>query len=171
MIDRINLDILRCHTRSRVCKASEISHKVNLSVSAVIERIHRMEAAGIIRQYTVILDPKQVGNDLTALMEVSLEHPKYYDGLVEMIRQHPNVAECHYLTGEFDFLLKIITDSSASLERSIAPSRACPASRPQKPISSSNHQGRIRRAARPARIGPAADTRKKRVDISVYPLF
>ena len=117
MIDRINLYILRCLRENARCKASEISHKVNLSVSAVIERIHRMEAAGIIRQYTVILDPKQVGNDLTALMEVSLEHPKYYDGLVEMIRQHPNVAECHYLTGEFDFLLKIITDSSASLEQ------------------------------------------------------
>ena len=42
MIDRINLDILRCLRENARCKASEISHKVNLSVSAVIERIHRM---------------------------------------------------------------------------------------------------------------------------------
>ena len=101
MIDRINLDILRCLRINARCKASDISQKVNLSVSAVIERIRRMEASGIIRQYTVLIDPTQVGNDLTALMEVSLEHPKYYDDLVDMIRQHPNVAECHYLTGEF----------------------------------------------------------------------
>lgn len=117
MIDRINLDILRCLRINARCKASDISQKVNLSVSAVIERIRRMEASGIIRQYTVLIDPTQVGNDLTALMEVSLEHPKYYDDLVDMIRQHPNVAECHYLTGEFDFLLKIVTDSSSSLEQ------------------------------------------------------
>ncbi len=117
MIDRINLDILRCLRVNARCKASDISQKVNLSVSAVIERIRRMEASGIIRQYTVLIDPTQVGNDLTALMEVSLEHPKYYDDLVNMIRQHPNVAECHYLTGEFDFLLKIVTDSSSSLEQ------------------------------------------------------
>lgn len=117
MIDRINLDILRCLRANARSKASDISQKVNLSVSAVIERIRRMESAGIIRQYTVVIDPKEVGNDLTALMEISLEHPKYYDDLVEMIRQHPNVAECHYLTGEFDFLLKIITDSSDSLEQ------------------------------------------------------
>lgn len=116
-MDRINLRILHCLRENARCKASDISQKVNLSVSAVIERIRRMESAGVIQQYTVLIDPKQVGNDLTALMEVSLEHPKYYDDFVELIRQHPNVAECHYLTGEFDFLLKIITDSSDSLER------------------------------------------------------
>ena len=108
MMDRINLDILRCLRENARCKASDISQQVNLSVSAVIERIRRMEAAGVIRQYTVLIDPKQVGNDLTALMEVSLGHPMHYDDFVENIRKHPNVAECHYLTGEFDFLLKII---------------------------------------------------------------
>ena len=76
-----------------------------------------MEATGVIRQYTVLIDPKQVGNDLTALMEVSLGHPMHYDDFVDNIRKHPNVAECHYLTGEFDFLLKIITDSSDNLEQ------------------------------------------------------
>ena len=119
MMDRINLDILRCLRENARCKASDISQQVNLSVSAVIERIRRMEASGVIRQYTVLIDPKQVGNDLTALMEVSLGHPMHYDDFVENIRKHPNVAECHYLTGEFDFLLKIITDSSDNLEQII----------------------------------------------------
>ena len=117
MMDRINLDILRCLRENARCKASDISQQVNLSVSAVIERIRRMEATGVIRQYTVLIDPKQVGNDLTALMEVSLGHPMHYDDFVDHIRKHPNVAECHYLTGEFDFLLKIITDSSDNLEQ------------------------------------------------------
>ena len=90
---------------------------INLSVSSVIERIRKLESSGIIKGYTIVLDQKKLGNDITALMEVSLEHPKYYDDLVEMIRRHPNVAECHYLTGEFDFLLKIVTDSSNSLEQ------------------------------------------------------
>ena len=117
MLDRINLDILRCLRDNARCKASDISARVNLSVSAVIERIRRMEAAGVIRQYTVLLDPRQIGNDLTALMEVSLEHPKYYDSFVALVAGHDSITECHYLTGEFDFLLKIIADSSDSLER------------------------------------------------------
>ena len=53
---------------------------------------------------------------MTALMEVSLEHPKYYDEFTEMIRNNPNIVDCYYLTGEFDFILKVITDSSDSLE-------------------------------------------------------
>ncbi len=116
-MDYINLQILHCLRDNARCKASDISAKVSLSVSAVIERMRRMEASGLIQQYTVIIDPKQVGNDMTALMEVSLEHPKYYDEFADYVQHHPNVATCHYLTGEFDFLLKIITDSSDSLER------------------------------------------------------
>lgn len=117
MMDRINLDILRCLRENARCKASDISQQVNLSVSAVIERIRRMEATGVIRQYTVLVDHKQVGNDLTALMSVTLRDMSYYDDFIEQVCPLPNVAACHYLTGEYEFLIKIITDSSDNLEK------------------------------------------------------
>ena len=50
-------------------------------------------------------------NDTIALMEVSLEHPKYYDSFSDMISQTRNIASCYYISGDFDFLLKIVAPS------------------------------------------------------------
>ena len=55
--------------------ASDISKEIHLSVSTVIDRIRKMESSGVIESYTVITDEKKTGNDVTALMEISLEHP------------------------------------------------------------------------------------------------
>lgn len=63
-----------------------------------------------------MLDQKKLGNDVIALMEVSLEHPRYYDRFTELVAQNPNIVSCYYMTGDYDFMLKIITDSSDSLE-------------------------------------------------------
>ncbi len=117
MLDRIDLEILRILKENARTRASAISAKVNLSVSAVIERIRRLEEAHTVRAFTIAVDQKQLGLDLTALMEVSLEHPKYFDAFCEMIQANPYIVACYYLTGEFDFMLKIYTDSSDSLER------------------------------------------------------
>ena len=76
-----------------------------------------MEKDGIIEGYTVVLDQKKLGNDMTALMEVSLEHPRYFDSFTAMVQANENVISCDYLTGDFDFMLKVLTDSSESLER------------------------------------------------------
>ena len=74
-MDRIDIRILNCLKKNSRENASVIGEKVNMSVSAVIERIRKLENAGIIRQYTVVLDPKQIGKDLSALISVGIEHP------------------------------------------------------------------------------------------------
>ncbi|MEI3520626.1 MAG: winged helix-turn-helix transcriptional regulator [Anaerosacchariphilus sp.] len=76
-MDNIDLSILKCLKDNSRQTASTISQTINLSVSAVIERIRKMEAKGVIQQYTVVLDEKQLGNDLTVFISVRLEHPKY----------------------------------------------------------------------------------------------
>ena len=115
-MDYIDYKILKELKANAREKASVISEKIGLSVSTVIDRIRKMEDSGIISGYTVEINQKKTGNDMTALMEVSLEHPKYYDEFTEMIRNNSNIVDCYYLTGEFDFILKVITDSSDSLE-------------------------------------------------------
>ncbi len=97
--------------------ASEIGKKIHLSVSAVLDRIKKMEESGLIKGYTVVVDAKTMGNDVTALMEISLEHPRYHDDFIEVIMQHPNILDCYYLTGDYDFVLKISCASSDELER------------------------------------------------------
>ena len=105
-MDNIDLSILKCLKDNSRQTASTISQTINLSVSAVIERIRKMEAKGVIQQYTVVLDEKQLGNDLTVFISVRLE----------AAYAHNNVAECYYIAGDVDYLLKIVTDSSKSLE-------------------------------------------------------
>ncbi len=115
-MDAIDYKILHCLKENARQKASAIGDEINLSVSAVLERIRKMEKCGLIEGYTVMLDQKQLGNDMTALMEVSLEHPKFYDAFTAMVRDNENIVSCDYLTGDFDFILKILTDTSESLE-------------------------------------------------------
>ncbi len=115
-MDVIDYKILHCLKENARQKASTIGEEINLSVSAVLERIRKMERCGLIEGYTVVLDQKQLGNDMTALMEVSLEHPRYYDSFTEMVKENENIISCDYLTGDFDFILKILTDTSESLE-------------------------------------------------------
>ncbi len=113
-LDSRILKFLKDNSRMRV---SAISQKVNLSVTAVIDRIKKLESAGIIKQYTVVIDPEKIGKDITAFISVSLEHPKFNNDFIEMMAQNSEVLECHYITGDYDFLLKVITGGSGSLEK------------------------------------------------------
>ena len=116
-MDSMDRSILKCLSENSRQSATEISQTVHLSVAAVIERIRKLERNGIIRQYTVVADQHKIGNDVTALMEVSLEHPKYYDEFTKVMHDNPSIVACDYLTGDYDFMLKIQTKSSETLEQ------------------------------------------------------
>ena len=113
ILDYKILSLLKTNARE---KASAISREIHLSVSSVIERIHKLETSGIIQFYTIITDEAAIGNDLTALMEISLEHPRFTENFVQYIKSNPNIVSCYYLTGEFDYMLKICCHSSKELE-------------------------------------------------------
>ena len=72
-MDAIDYKILKILQKNARETASNISKEIHLSVSAVIERIRKMEETGVIKEYTIIVDEKKTGNEMTALMEVSLE--------------------------------------------------------------------------------------------------
>ncbi len=115
-MDDIDRKILCCLKENARVKASVISEQISLSVSSVIERIRKLEQGGVITGYTVLLNQKELGNEMVALMEVRLEHPKYYDAFTQMVKDTPHIVSCYYLTGDFDFMLKIFTDSADGLE-------------------------------------------------------
>lgn len=116
-MDAIDIKILNCLKANSRENASTIGEKVNMSVSAVIERIKKMESSGIIKQYTVILDSKTVGKTVLAFISVGIEHPKYNQNFTDFVKQHSEILECNYITGDFDFLLKVNTGSTQQLER------------------------------------------------------
>ena len=106
-MDNIDYKILRCLKDNARLTASAISEEINLSVSAVIERIRKMESSGVIKGYTI---------EMVAIMEVRLKHPKYYDEFAQLIQTNDSIVACFYMTGDFDFILKIVTDSAAGLD-------------------------------------------------------
>jgi len=116
-MDKMDYKILKCLKSNARNKASDISKEIHLSISAVIERIHKMEKNNVIKNYTIIVDQKKLENDVSALMEVSLEHPKFYDTFTLAIKGNDNIVSCYYLTGDYDFMLKIICQSSDHLEK------------------------------------------------------
>ncbi|MBQ8250137.1 MAG: Lrp/AsnC family transcriptional regulator [Clostridia bacterium] len=115
-MDSIDYEILVCLKENSRENATNIGAKINLSTSAVIERIKKMEASGLIEQYTTIISQNTLGRDLSAFIYVSLEHPKYYDEFVKRINENDSIAECYYIAGDFDFILKVVTKSGSGLE-------------------------------------------------------
>ena len=115
-MDALDRKILACLKENARSNATEIGSRINLSTSAVIERIRKLETAGVIRQYTVILDP-QLEQSLTAYIYVRLDHPKFYEGFVEAVNAHSSVSECYYIAGDFDFILKVAAMGGMTLER------------------------------------------------------
>lgn len=90
-MDNVDLKILKCLKQNARLTASSISEDIGLSVSAVIERIRKMETSGLIKGYTIDIDQEILGNKMVALMDVSLKHPDDYEGFVEIVHANNNI--------------------------------------------------------------------------------
>ena len=115
-MDKIDITILKLLQKNARITASEISKEVKLSIPALSERLKKLESSGIIEQYTTIINPRKLKKDLTALMFISLERPKFTEKFIEFVQSENEILECHYLAGDFDYILKIITENTFTLE-------------------------------------------------------
>ncbi|MBR4768167.1 MAG: Lrp/AsnC family transcriptional regulator [Lachnospiraceae bacterium] len=116
-MDQTDIKIVNALTENARVSASDLSERVNLSVSAVIERIKKLENSGFIQNYTTILDVQQIGLDVTAFICVLMDHPRYNEGFIRFTNSSPAIVECDYIAGDYDYLVKVRTDSTVSLER------------------------------------------------------
>ena len=116
-MDHIDSKILRCLTKDARMNASQISQRVNLSISAVIERMKKMEASGLIRGYTAVIDEKMAGFNVQAMISIRLEHPKYNQEFNRQMCNHDRVMECFYITGDFDYIARIGVSSTEELTK------------------------------------------------------
>ena len=103
-IDRKILSLLQVNAKISQAKMAEA---VGLTAPSVHERIRKMERGGYIRGYVALLDERKLGHDVTAFVEVFIEHPRYEAGFIESVRDLDEVLECHHITGEFSLLLKV----------------------------------------------------------------
>lgn len=110
--DRHILEVLQVDAKT---SQAEIARRVGLSPASVNERIHKLEQRGVIRKYVALLDDRKAGNDITAFIEVFIEHPRHEETFVRLTRELAEVQECHYVTGEFSCLLKVKVPDRISL--------------------------------------------------------
>lgn len=113
IIDVKILEVLQGNSRVSI---SELSKKVNLSLSAVSERLKKLESSNVIEKYTVILNSQALDKELSVIMNISLENPHLTSDFLEFVRAEDEILECHYVTGEYDYVLKITTRNTATLE-------------------------------------------------------
>jgi DNA-binding Lrp family transcriptional regulator len=109
-MDATDVTILKLLQANSRLTYKEIADKINLTQTPVFDRIKRMEASGVIDKYVTILNRKKVGNSLTVFNQVTmtkqtLEISQKFD---EAVASLPEVVECHFVSGGFDYLLKII---------------------------------------------------------------
>lgn len=115
-LDRTDRRILALVQRDASLAQSEIAKRVGLSTAAVHERVKKLEAAGVIRRWTAVVDPAAVGAQVTAFVEVFFEHPRFEKGFLERVRKLDPVQECHHITGEFSLLLKVRVSDMHALQ-------------------------------------------------------
>lgn len=117
-LDSFDLAILRILQKNNQTPQREIGEAVNLSAPSVQRRIRRMETDRVIRAQVAQIAPEAVGLPLTIIVQVELvsETPDAIDAVKERFRAAPEVQQCHYVTGEADFILVVIVASMAAYE-------------------------------------------------------
>ena len=95
-----------------------IADRVGLSASPCLRRIRQMEDAGIIAAYSAVVDQKAVGLPVSVFISIKLERQRAeeLDRFGEAIAAWPEVMECYLMTGQFDFLLRVVCADLAAYE-------------------------------------------------------
>jgi len=108
-MDRIDKDILRLLQEDAKRNTKEISNLIGLSVTPTYERIKKLEQSKVIKSYVALLDKRKIDKNVIAYCQITLaKHQKELinNFKVEMLAL-PEVMECHHVSGNYDFLLKV----------------------------------------------------------------
>ena len=112
-LDEKDFAILRLLQTNARLTVREIAAKIHLSATPVHERIKRMEATGVIKQYATLLDHRKVKKSIMVICYVSLKEHSHKIGttFIEAVTGFKEVLECYNISGQFDFMLKIVAES------------------------------------------------------------
>jgi len=112
-VDPIDIKILFYLQSQARISMTELGRHVGLSQPAVTERVKRLEEKGVIEQYRTIISPEKIGKHTTAYF---LFQTRDCTAFLDFCRTSPEVIECHRISGEHNYLLKVMTDSMHALE-------------------------------------------------------
>jgi Lrp/AsnC family leucine-responsive transcriptional regulator len=97
----------------------ELATRINLSESACLRRVRNLEELGVISGYAMLVDQRQVGYPSTVFVQISLDRQQREDleNFERAVSRVPEVMECYLMTGEADFLLRVVASDAADFEQ------------------------------------------------------
>ena len=109
-LDKIDQNLLELLQSNSKRTNKDLAHKLNLSMTAVFERIRKLERTGVISKYVALVAPEQVEKSFMALCQIKLvQHTKINVVHFEsQVKQLPEVLECFHVSGEYDYILKVL---------------------------------------------------------------
>ena len=123
LLDAVNVRLLRELQENPRLSMSALARRVNMSAPAVTERVKRLEDAGVIAGFRMEIDPNALGLPLTVYVRIR-PAPGQLPKVTELAERTPEVVECHRITGEDCFLLKVhaprVDDLEEILDRFLA---------------------------------------------------
>lgn len=120
-LDEVDVQLLSLLQNNGRISNADLAKSVGLSPPSVLQRVRALEKAGLIRGYFAVLDAERLGLKITALamITLSLHQEQPIERFRKSIQEIPEVLECYHVSGEFDFLLKIVVKDIRSYEQLI----------------------------------------------------
>ncbi|MBO6879139.1 Lrp/AsnC family transcriptional regulator [Winogradskyella sp.] len=117
-LDKIDTQILAILQKNSNRTTKSIAVELGMTTSPVFERIKKLEKEGYIKKYVAVLDNKKIGIKLTVFIGITLQgHTRsYLEKFVTEINNFPEIVECHRVSGNFDYLLKLIVEDIEAYE-------------------------------------------------------
>lgn len=118
-LDEIDHSLLRHIQEHARISNVELADRIGLSPAPCLRRVQALERAGVIRKYVALLNPHAVGRDVTVFVQISLDLQVggRLDTFEQQIMQRPEVLECYLMTGDSDYLLRVVVPDVAAYER------------------------------------------------------
>ena len=106
-IDAIDRKILKFLIKNARMPFLEIARECGISGAAIHQRIKKLDESGVILGSRMMGDPRSLGFDVCAFIGIRLQDPTQNNTTVEQLRHIPEIVECHYVTGEYNLLIKL----------------------------------------------------------------
>ena len=117
-LDKIDTKILEILQKNSNRTTKSIATELGMTTSPIFERIKKLEKEGYIEKYVAVLNNKKIGLKLTVFIGITLQgHTRsYLEKFVKEINKFPEVIECHRVSGNFDYLLKLVVEDIEAYE-------------------------------------------------------
>lgn len=118
-LDKFDRAILSALQKDGRTSNVQLAHLVNLSESACLRRVRALEQAGLIERFVALLDQKAVGLSGTIFVHIALRREEQSElaAFEAAVQDIPEIMECYLMTGEFDYLLRVVVSGMADFER------------------------------------------------------